>query len=233
MLTSSIDAQTTQTFCCPTSYNLYNVEFDRPSFPSQCVSTLTDGQVLEYRTVTGNTNSATSTTVDGETITIYGIPVNGLNVISSTSTSAAQTTKSSDLVMTYTSTGTAGQFITVTATASAASTQTTSTSGDENVSVVGVAVGASVGAVAGIFILAVGAFIIYRRRKSKPLHSRSAPALEMDASQHSLGTPERKSLISSMWSKSPKMPPQNAAPAELDGGREVVAYELPAESRST
>lgn len=215
-----------QTFCCPTSYSLYNVDFDKPMFPSQCISTLTDGQTLSYRTVStfadgSATNAPTSTVVDGDTITIYGIPVNGLNVVSPTSSPSSASA-------TGTTSTSAGEGGTITASANASSAaQSNSSAGGAHASVVRVAVGASVGAVAGLLFLAACVSLLWRRKTKGPLSPGSGPALEMDAPP---GGP-RKSLKSSSIG-SPNSNMSSKCAAELDSGSHHVAYELPADTRS-
>lgn len=226
VFTSSVDTYTTQTFCCPASYNLYNVEFDRPSFPSQCVSTLTEGQVLSYITVgvlaSGSSiNSATSTTVDGDVITIYGIPVNGLNVVSFTSASATTSTNTGIVTI---STAADGEIVTVTTSASGSSTQSAPPSQSGPKSALGVAVGASIGAASGILLLVAGIFVLWRKRRRNLGYEpweRSAPPHEMDAS---LSVP-KKSVMASIVAPSSDMTSESAV--ELVSNKQYVAYELP------
>ncbi|ROV93589.1 hypothetical protein VMCG_08091 [Cytospora schulzeri] len=155
--TSSVGSHTTKTICCPSGYDLYVVDFARPTFPSQCTSTLTAGETLSwekiyYESGLGDTWTPTSTTVQSEMLTIFGIPVNGLNVIAtSTSTSTTSTNAGAG---TITSTGTA-----TTASKSSSSTPTSGSSSSGGTSIVGIAVGASVGAVVGVLLIGLTAFL--------------------------------------------------------------------------
>lgn len=145
---------------------------------------LTEGQTLSYRTVSnlirgGITNSARSSIVDDEIMTIYGIPV-GLNVVSSTSTStyADVTTRS---------TGAASEVVTMTATASASPAQNSSSSRGGNASVVGVAVGASIGVVAGSMLLTAGVCILWRKRRTDLKNAALSAAQDMNTPLSSYG----------------------------------------------
>ncbi|ROW02768.1 hypothetical protein VSDG_01722 [Cytospora chrysosperma] len=160
--TSSVDSQTTRTICCPSGYNLYVAEFAKPTFPSQCTSTLTAGETLSwekiyYESGMGNTWAPTTTTVQSEILTVFGVPVNGLNVIAtSTTISSTATDTSSETI------SPAG--MTTMASAASSSTPSRSSSSSGGASVVGIAVGASVGAIVGVLLVALIAFFVWRRR---------------------------------------------------------------------
>ncbi|KUI63178.1 hypothetical protein VP1G_10303 [Cytospora mali] len=160
--TSSVGSQTTKTICCPSGYNLYVADFDRTIFPSQCTSTVTAGATLDwekiyYDSAAGDTWSTTSTTVQSDILTIFGIPVNGFNVVATSTTTSS--TGSTD-----TDSGTSSSSARTMTTASS-SVPSSSSSSSGSTSVVGVAVGASVGAVVGVLLVAVGAFLVWRRRR--------------------------------------------------------------------
>lgn len=213
----------TQTFCCTTRYSLSNVELDRPSFPSQSISTVADGKMYTYRlvmdsTTRGSTDSAMTNVVDGVPSTVYGIPLNGLNVIASTSTSGATSTSSGTFI---TSTGAAGELITVTTSSDTSSAQNSSSSSSGPHSVVGVAVGASVGEVFDIIMLAAVVFIIWRRRRKNLGNTVLVTTHEMDATPGALGKTPTPSV-------SPLDLPKLAT--ELDSSRYYEAYELPADT---
>lgn len=156
--TSSVDSHTAQTICCPSGYGLYVADFERGTMPSQCTSTLTAGETLSweqivYITSLGDTWTAATTTVQSETLTIYGIPINGLNVVA---TSTITSSVSSDA-----GTGTISSASATATTPGSGSSSSSSGSG----SIVGVAVGAALGAVVGVLLVAFGAFLVWRRRR--------------------------------------------------------------------
>ena len=157
--TSSMDSQTAQTICCPSGYELNVANFERGSFPSQCTSTLTAGDTLSWEQIVydssvGDTWTAATTTVQSETLTVYGVPINGLNVVETstiTSSGAGSGTTSS-----------AGATATA---AASSSTSGSSSSSSGGASIVAVAVGASIGAVVGVLLVVLGAFLVWRRRR--------------------------------------------------------------------
>lgn len=176
---------------------------------------MADGEILSYRTVSnldtgGSVNWAASGTLT-EVLTIFGMPVNGLNVATST-TSGTVTT----------STGAAGEVVTVTASADASSAESSSSSSSSGQhSTVGVAVGASVGAVLGIILLAAVGFVVWRRKRRQLPHA--APA-----TTHELGAPLE---VQGKTSTSPVGPPDIPKLAtELDSSRYYESYELPADT---
>lgn len=162
--TSSVDSQTTRTICCPSGYNLYVADFAKPTFPSQCTSTLTAGETLSwekiyYESGLGDTWTLTSTTVQSETLTVFGVPVNGLNVVAtSTSISSTTTDAGAETI--------SPADMTTVASAASSSTLSRSSSSSGGTSVVGIAVGASVGAIVGVLLVALIAFFVWRRRRA-------------------------------------------------------------------
>ncbi|ROW15889.1 hypothetical protein VPNG_02612 [Cytospora leucostoma] len=162
--TSSVDSHTTKTICCPSGYDLYVAEFEKPSFPSQCTSTLTAGDTLSWEQVVseGVTWTPATTTVQSETLTIYGIPVNGLNVIATSTTTSSSKTASSG------STSSSGSVDAGTGTSTSAGTvvvYTGTPTPDSQKHTIGVAVGASVGTFVGLVLIATVAFLLWRRKK--------------------------------------------------------------------
>lgn len=215
--TSTLDSHTTQTICCPSHYRLNVPDFNRATFPSQCTSTLTAQQSLTWQDqfriseTDGSTWSLTPTSTvvpEGSTFTVYGWPVNGLNVVTSSTASATSITVSE--------TGT-GSMLTSTSTPS--SNSNASASNGDNSNNLGVIVGATVGVVVGILLLALGAFLVWRKRRAgrgrsmepeKPKTTEAYSALLMD--------PKTPDTIAS------ELPVANH-PAELNSSRNV--YELP------
>lgn len=156
---STLDSHTTQTICCPSHYRLNVPDFARATFPSQCTSTVTAQQSLTWQDqfriseTDGSTWSwtLTSTVVpDSTTLTVFGWPVNGLNVVASSTATATGSTVAE----------TTGETSTPSSTSNAAA----STSNNSNN--LGVIIGATVGVVIGVFLLAVGAFLVWRKRRA-------------------------------------------------------------------
>lgn len=101
--TSTLDSHTTQTICCPSHYRLNVPDFARATFPSQCTSTVSAQQSLTWEDqfkipeTDGSTWSwtITSTVVpEGSTFTVFGWPVNGLNVVASSTAAPTSSTGS-------------------------------------------------------------------------------------------------------------------------------------------
>lgn len=214
--TSTLDSHTTQTICCPSHYRLNVPDFARATFPSQCTSTVTAQQSLTWEDqfkipeTDGSTWSwtITSTVVpEGSTFTVFGWPVNGLNVVAS---STAAPTSSAGSAAATDATGSAS-------TPSSISDAATSDAGDS--SNLGVIIGATVGVVVGVFLVALGAFLVWRKRRAGRRRAR-APEQPKTTEAYSTLATESKSL-STLQSELPAV----NQPAELNAGRHV--YELP------
>ncbi|POS69147.1 hypothetical protein DHEL01_v212460 [Diaporthe helianthi] len=166
--TSTLDSHTTQTLCCPSHYRLHVANFARPAFPSQCTSTLTAQQSLTWQDqfriseTDGSTWSLTpkSTVVpQGSTFTVYGWPVNGLNVVASSTASATSATGTGSSTVFETDAGSTS--------ASIPDSSAAASSGSNSSSNLGVIIGATVGIVVGILLLVVGAFVLWRKRRAR------------------------------------------------------------------
>lgn len=217
--TSTLDSQTTQTICCPSHYRLNVPDFARATFPSQCTSTITAQQSLTWQDqfkipeTDGSTWSwtITSTVVPaGSTFTVFGWPVNGLNVVaSSTATPTGSTV-----------TGTPASVTDATeSTPSPSSTSNATNSAGDNSGNLGVIVGATVGVVMGVLLVALGAFLVWRKRRAGRRRGREPGQTQKMEAYSALAT-EAKSpnTVTS------ELPGGNHA-AELNTSRTV--YELP------
>lgn len=225
--TSSVDSQTTRTICCPSGYNLYVADFAKPTFPSQCTSTLTAGETLSwekiyYESSLGDTWTPTSTTVQSETLTIFGIPVNGFNVVATSTSILSSSTDAGANTLSSADT-------TTTAPAASSSTPSSSSSSSSGgTSIVGIAVGASVGAVVGVALVALTAFFVWRRR------SRGGRGPVADGSTGSNSQDAWNSTASaSLGYYAPggqhayELKGSHPGTHELPAGSHVDAYELP------
>lgn len=226
--TSSADSHTTQTICCPSGYDLYVADFAKPSFPSQCTSTMTTGETLSWEQIVyvsdkdGDTWTAATTTVQTETLTIYGLPINGFNIITTSTSSSSSGV----------STGIASSTSMTTTSLSSTSAGSSSSSGS---SVVGVAVGASVGAVVGVLLVAVGAFLFWRRRRGRAgLETQTGGHTGLNSWEYDLsksaGLTQTRPMLG-YYSSDGQQPmelrgsPPNAQ--ELPAGEHINAHELP------
>ncbi|KAF7902398.1 hypothetical protein EAF00_002301 [Botryotinia globosa] len=79
--TSVHSAGVTQVFCCPTDYNLSVLipSHSYGDYPTQCMSTLTAGEILTYQTANGGIFQPTSLTVSS-TLSVHGEHINGWNI---------------------------------------------------------------------------------------------------------------------------------------------------------
>ena len=211
--TSTLDSHTTQTICCPSHYRLNVPDFARATFPSQCTSTLTAQQSLTWQDqfriseTDGSTWSLTRTSTivpEGSTFTVYGWPVNGLNVVTSSTATA-------------TSSGTVTDATTSTSTSSSESNASSSSS--NNSKNLGVIVGATVGVVVGIFLIALGAFLVWRKRRAGRARGREPGKFQTTEAYSALAMdPKTPTTLAS------ELPAMNH-PAELNPSRNL--YELP------
>lgn len=207
--TTTLDSQTKQTICCPSNYKLNVVNF-AATFPSQCTSTLTAGQSLSWFRLSDQ--ASTSTVIpDSTTLTVYGWHLNGLNVVaSSTATSTGSTVTDT--------TGATSTPIS-TSSAAAASTASAAASTGNNSSNVGVIIGATVGVVLGVLLVALGAFLVWRKRRAGRGRGRGP---EQPKAMEAYSTLAAESQApSSLRSELPAI----NRPAELNASSNV--YELP------
>lgn len=131
-----------------------------PAYAAQCTSTLTGGETLSWERPSQVSGSGSwfwapaSTRVQSETLPVYGVPINGLNVATPSSTGASASDRAS--------------FTSSVLMTAASSSQPSSTPPGSGNSFVGIAIGASVGAVMGVSLLALGVFPIWRSMKRRP-----------------------------------------------------------------
>lgn len=226
--TSSVDSHTTQTICCPSGYDLYVAEFEKPSFPSQCTSTLTAGDTLSWEQVVsaGATWTPATTTVQSETLTIFGIPVNGLNVIATSTTASSSSTASSGSVDAGAGTSTsAGTVVTITGTPTP----------DSHSHTIKVAVGASVGAFVGIVLIAIGAYLLWRRRKRSAVSGNAGTATaynnngQWNSSALAPVVPEHMRHLAGYYAPVELKAGQTSNAHEMATDGEAHVYELPVE----
>ncbi|KAJ8066514.1 hypothetical protein OCU04_005572 [Sclerotinia nivalis] len=106
--TSVHRAGVTQVFCCPTDYKLSVLipSHSYGDYPTQCMSTLTSGDILEYQTPTGGIHQPTSLTVS-ETLLVHGEHINGWNIDDSVFASMTGSSRTSSNTASITSTSTA------------------------------------------------------------------------------------------------------------------------------
>lgn len=149
-----IDSYTKQTLCCPTSFTL-GVALTTGGYPTQCISSITAGEVITYLTASGGAPASawkTAIVTPGAT-RMLAIHVNGYNVVTdlSSSSSSSQITGSSSS--------------STTATSSSAGSISPSSSASKSGLSSGAAAGIGVGATAVVIFAALAAFLLYRRRK--------------------------------------------------------------------
>ncbi|KAH7378091.1 hypothetical protein BKA64DRAFT_249093 [Cadophora sp. MPI-SDFR-AT-0126] len=149
-----ISSSTQQVFCCPSEYGLNVPVTGKDSFPSQCTSLLTKGETLAYQSTTpsGPWGSQTTTVqlTAGPTV-VFGMHVNGFNVIT-----AAPVAESS--------TGTASTTSSVAISSNSSAAATIVAVEDSSLSG-GAKAGIGIGVVLGILAVALGAWMLWRRRR--------------------------------------------------------------------
>ncbi|PQE29740.1 LPXTG-motif cell wall anchor protein [Rutstroemia sp. NJR-2017a WRK4] len=183
----------TEVFCCPSQYDLATElpTHGAVDYPSQCMSTLTSGDVLHYQSSTGGIMQPTSLTVS-DTFVVHGQHVNGFNIdskvfaqmtappVTATPTSASasapassstssSTTSTSHSAIT-TSVSTSFQDTALAASSSSAplvssSSQPQEKKKDDKSSTLAVAVGAGVGAGLAVLLMAGVGFWFWRRSR--------------------------------------------------------------------
>lgn len=208
--TSTLDSHTTQTICCPSHY-VINVPQFSPAFPSQCISTVPAPQTLSWQYIADSSLRTNSTVVPGtSTLTVFGWPVNGLNVVAP---STATPTGSSVTGNTASVTDTTGSTSTPSSISNAA------TSAGDNSGNLGLIVGTTVGVVFGVLLVALGAFLVWRKRRAGRRRGREPEQTQMTKAHGPLA-PEARSPAA----LTSELPVVNDA-AELNVPRNV--YELP------
>ncbi|KAF5869024.1 uncharacterized protein Bfra_011991 [Botrytis fragariae] len=197
--TSVHSAGVTQVFCCPTDYNLSVLipSHSYGDYPTQCMSTLTAGDILKYQTATGGIFQPTSLTV-GSTLLVHGEHINGWNIddavfasmigSSQTATATATTTTTSSISTTsstasstnsvYTTTIRESGAMMTTKTSESATFSSPSSNSQSSSSPTpltsptpnnSTAIAAGVGIAAAVIILGIAAavFLLIRRRKKR------------------------------------------------------------------
>ncbi|KAK6612099.1 hypothetical protein H4I96_01312 [Botrytis cinerea] len=203
--TSVHSAGVTQVFCCPTDYNLSVLipSHSYGDYPTQCMSTLTAGDVLKYQTPTGGIYQPASLTVSS-TLLVHGEHINGWNIddavfasmigSSQTATTTTSSTTSSTNSASSTTTRESGAATTTktpeSATSSSTSSSTPLTSSPKPNNSTALAAGVGVAVAVVILGLAAAIFLLLRRRKSaqttqrkKSIRKKSTPPhqhLDMD-----------------------------------------------------
>ncbi|KAK0643865.1 hypothetical protein B0T16DRAFT_416749 [Cercophora newfieldiana] len=172
MLESNSAAQTHYTYCCPPNFSLGGIFPPNVRSVAQCVSTVTPGGTVSYRSITANTALPTSTVVTGSSdATVFAPPVNGYNIVQ------RQVTSTSSTVSTKTSGTTATNTPTQTPSESEDGDSGTSTKKSKKIST-GTIAGAVVGGVVGfIALLAAIIFFIRRKRRSAAPPAEGTPEL--------------------------------------------------------
>lgn len=211
--TSTLDSRTTQTICCPSHYRLNVPDFARATFPSQCTSTVTAQQSLTWEDqfriseTDGSTWSwtLTSTIVPDDTVlTVFGWPVNGLNVVAS----STATPTSSTVIGTTASTSTPSS-----------TTESTTKPTSDTSNNLGLIVGVTVGVVIALLLVAFGAFLVWRKRRAGRGRFGESEHPQKAAAYSAISTETRAPSSSTS-----ELPVVNH-PAELNTTRDV--YELP------
>ncbi len=158
----------------------------------QCTSTVGTNTILLYQSVTYLTSTVTVTDADGRTTrqanaqltnvptltvvknsaaTIFAPPVNGFNIVqrqaAGSTTSSGTTSSASSTVGSGGTTTTASQGSTQQSEPRASDTSAPSSSPRSGLTP-GVIAGAAMGAVAGLGLVLLGAFLLFRRRRNRP-----------------------------------------------------------------
>ncbi|KAF7910591.1 uncharacterized protein EAF01_002102 [Botrytis porri] len=188
--TSVYNAGVTQVFCCPTDYNLSVLipSHSYGDYPTQCMSTLTAGDILKYQTATGGIFQPTSLTVSS-TLLVHGEHINGWNIddavfasmigSSQTATTTSSSTSSSTNSASTTTPKESGGAITTTppesatfspssnSQSSSSSTSTPLTKPTPNNNSTALAAGIGIAAAAVVLGIAAAIFLLIRRRKKR------------------------------------------------------------------
>ncbi|KAF7938520.1 uncharacterized protein EAE98_000858 [Botrytis deweyae] len=236
--TSVHSAGVTQVFCCPTDYNLSVLipSYSYGDYPTQCMSTLTAGEILQYQTATGGIFQPTSLTVSS-TLSVHGEHINGWNIddavfasmigssqtatttssitttsstASSTDTAYTTTPRESGAAMT-TKTSESATFSSPSSNSQSSSSPTPLTSPKPNNST---ALAAGVGIAAAVIIVGIAAavFLLIRRRKKRAHDmTQEIDSKEIYTSPPSFGRGPAANELSN------ELPPR-----EMDGGVNVM-----------
>ncbi|KAE8443173.1 hypothetical protein EG329_002271 [Mollisiaceae sp. DMI_Dod_QoI] len=156
-----------QIFCCPSQYSLLVPQPTKGgAFPSQCMSTVTEGQTMTFLSQQGEPDAFMATVIMNQTATAFGIPVNGFNLATTSSMFPSQTTT----IPTTSEANTPASTTQPTSTGTA-SQPNRSTAPSTSLSP-GASAGIAVGVVFVTLLLASAGYIAWkRRRKAKPISS--------------------------------------------------------------
>lgn len=183
---------------------------------------LTEGQTISWFTAMESGTSQSSTSVISSSATMFGIPVNGFNIITSTeaATTNVATAETSDVVGSTSTSASASVF----ASPSSASTEASSTSS------IGLTIGVALGVSLAVLLLGLGAFIFWKRRRRQiklvqrtmtSHQSETLPEYTENASAH-------KALPGYEWSStSTTAPTTGHSPTELPLTNPTQVFELP------
>ncbi|RDL34346.1 uncharacterized protein BP5553_07474 [Venustampulla echinocandica] len=171
-----VNSLTQQVLCCPSSYKLNVPLTGKAKFPSQCTSLLIPGQTLTYQSTTpaGPWGIATTTVVESTAVStgptiVYGMHVNGFNVLSvptlMPSTSNSPTSESL-----------------LTSSAPMSTSLPANTSNEKSSLSKGAAAGVGIGVVAAVAAAIMVAWLLVRRRKKRK-EAQLSPPMDADRSQ--------------------------------------------------
>ncbi|CAK7231220.1 hypothetical protein SBRCBS47491_007857 [Sporothrix bragantina] len=159
ILTVVVASSLHQTFCCPTGYSILVPQANTAAeFPSQCVSTVTNGQKFTYLASQGSPDQLTTTVAMTTSATVFAVPVNGFNL-------AVGPTLALTTLSTQTSTVTTPPA-SVSPTTSTPATKTTDVAKPSSLSP-GAYAGIAISIVVVVAFLATGAFLLFRRRRQQ------------------------------------------------------------------
>ncbi|TGO68019.1 hypothetical protein BOTNAR_0031g00040 [Botryotinia narcissicola] len=242
--TSVHSAGVTEVFCCPTDYNLSVLipSHSYGDYPTQCMSTLTAGEILTYQTANGGIFQPTSLTVSS-TLSVHGEHINGWKiddaVFASMIGSSQTATTTSSITTTYsTDSSTNSAYTTTPKESGAAMTTKTSESVTSSASSNSqssspptpltsprpnnsTAIAAGVGIAAAVIIIGIAAavFLLMRRRK-KSAHDMTQ---EIDSKEIYTSPPlfdrEPGPAANELSNERP--------PREMDGSVNVMEYYAP------
>ncbi|TEY85736.1 hypothetical protein BOTCAL_0013g00440 [Botryotinia calthae] len=223
--TSVHSAGVTQVFCCPTDYNLSVLipSHSYGDYLTQCMSTLTAGDVLKYQTATGGIFQPASLTVSS-TLLVHGEHINGWNIddavfasmigSSQTATTTSSTNSSTNSASSTTTKESGAATTTKTpepATSSSSSSSIPLTSPKPNNNSTAIAAGVGVAAAVTILGLAAAVFLLLRRRKKRA----NIPTQEIDSKEIYTSPPTfgRGNATNELSNELSNEPP----PREMDG----------------
>jgi hypothetical protein len=171
----------------PRQYTLNVPLLSHWTFPSQCVSIITSGQTLAFETTLSSNLGWEPATVTEQSpsVTVYGIHVNGFNVVQTSNSSPTGTQSTSSLQPQIATGKSTTSPSSSTGTSAAASSSSSSPPGGTNMSLSkGAAAGIGIGAAIGVLAVIIGSFLMYRRwKRRKPIQVESKP-LELGPGQY-------------------------------------------------